>query len=455
VKNGATAEAANVLTSGALEELAGLPAAPLRLNRRLPALDYLRGFALLGILMMNIDDFAGPEGMWDIPVDMPKAAFTGWHAHLDIALVILRWLLGEGRMRSLFSILFGAGVVLLTVRLEHRRPGKSSADIYYRRNLWLLFFGLCHGFLIWWGDILVDYAVIALTLLYPLRRLHARTLLMVGMALWLAGGTFGSTHAMHTMNMLVAAPAQLTPPDRNLDSLPIAERALQQEEYEANVVSEMVEGKQDYLKGWKARIAGECFLLRLKFGSLWILEWLGAMVTGMGLYKSGFLTNQRPRREYAWIALVCYAVSVPITLTGLWHVFHADFRVASFDTWMALPYSTTVAAGTLANTSVILLLLRSGRFKHLFGWVAAVGRTAFSNYILTSVLLKTVFSWGPWKLYGELEFYQWACIVVAVWALNLCLSASWLHAFAFGPMEWLWRSLTYWKLQPWRLSSYQ
>lgn len=174
MRDAAIPEATGILPPGTPEEFAGPSLAPVRLSQRFPTLDCLRGFALLGILMMNIDDFAGPEGMWDIPIGMPKAAFTGWHAHLDIVLVTLRWLFGEGRMRSLFSMLFGAGVVLLTERLEGRRPGHSPAGIYYRRNLWLLLFGLCHGFLIWWGDILVDYSVMALVFLYPLRRLSTR-----------------------------------------------------------------------------------------------------------------------------------------------------------------------------------------------------------------------------------------------------------------------------------------
>lgn len=251
----------------------------------------------------------------------------------------------------------------------------------------------------------------------------------------------------------MAAPAQLSVPIVTSRRALSETKAAQQRAYEANVASEVVQGKHGYITGWKERIAGELFFLKLKFSSFWFFEWLGAMVTGMGLYKSGLLTNQRPRREYVLLALTGYAISFPLGLTGLWHVFHAGFSVASFDTWMALPYSTAVAAGTLANASVVLLLLRSGCFEHIFGWLAAVERTAFSNYIFTSLLLKMVFSWGPWKLYCELEFYQLFFTVAAVWALNLIASPLWLRVFAFGPLEWLWRSLTYWKLQPWQLST--
>src|ERR1700742_4145018 len=167
------------LPPGTPEEEAGPAEAPVRQARRLPTLDVLRGVALLGILMLNIEDFAGLEGLWDIPVGLIRPAFTGWHTGLDYTILTLKWLFAEGKMRSMFAMLFGAGVVLMTERLEKRSGAGRTTNIYYRRNLWLLVFGLCHGFILWFGDILVDYATIALVILYPLRRLSARLLLML------------------------------------------------------------------------------------------------------------------------------------------------------------------------------------------------------------------------------------------------------------------------------------
>jgi len=105
-------------------------------------------------------------------------------------------------------------------------------------------------------------------------------------------------------------------------------------------------------------------------------------------------------------------------------------------------------AGTLANVSILLLMVRSGWSRGIIGMVASVGRTAFSNYILTTIICRVLFAWGPWQLYGRLEYYQWYVIVAGVWAFNLIVSSLWLRIFAFGPLEWLWRSLTYWKRQP-------
>ena len=193
----------------------------------------------------------------------------------------------------------------------------------------------------------------------------------------------------------------------------------------------------------------------LKFESGWVLEWLGAMIMGMGLYKSGFLTNQRPVRYYVLCVIVGYTVSSPIVLIGLWHTWQAGITDAAVSKWMLLPYSLEAATGAFANTAFLLLLLRSSGVRWLLFPLSAVGRTAFSNYILTTVICQFIFAWGPWKLFGKLEYYQCLYVVAAIWAVNLVLSPLWLRFFTFGPLEWVWRSLTYWKRQPFLVSSFE
>ncbi len=138
-------------------------------------------------------------------------------------------------------------------------------------------------------------------------------------------------------------------------------------------------------------------------------------------------------------------------LTGLWQTYRAGFAAVANAEWMTNPYMIEVLSGSFANVCVGLLIVRSGRLRWLQILLAAVGRTALSNYIMTGLLCKWLFSWGPWKLYGQLDFYQWYIVVLAVWTLNMTLSWMWLRSFDFGPLEWLWRSLTYWKRQPWSL----
>lgn len=447
------AKMTETLPPGTPEELAGPAEAPVRRGMRFASLDVLRGFALLGILILNIENFAGYEALRDFPVGLIKPAFVGWHAHLDFAIVILKWVFAEGKMRGLFSMLFGAGAVLLTVRIERRCETGRAAVVFYRRNFWLLLFGICHGFLIWFGDILLPYAVLGLIFLYPLRRLAARKLIIVGLAIWLVGGTFGSLRFFHVADVLRsdahltaarAAGSAATPAQLAVIGAAESERKAES----ASAAEAIREGRLGYVAGWRYGVAHEQSLNKRAFRSLIVLEILGAMITGMGLYKAGFLTNQRPVKEYVRLALGGYAVSTPLVLIGLWHMYRDGFSAAADARWMSIPYTTEVVGAVLANASVLLLLVRSGRLRWVFHPLSAVGRTAFSNYILTSLICKVVFSWGPWKLYGKLEFYQWYLFVAGIWTVNLIISPLWLRVFAFGPLEWLWRSLTYWKRQP-------
>ena len=143
------------------ERLSDQLAAPIAATDRIASLDVLRGFALLGILLANIQDFASPTGiLHDIPLDVVSQ--RGAHHALDVAVMIAQWIFVEGKMRALFGLLFGAGTVLLLERIERRAGPELAADVFHRRNMWLLFFGIIHGTLIWNGDILLFYGSFAL-----------------------------------------------------------------------------------------------------------------------------------------------------------------------------------------------------------------------------------------------------------------------------------------------------
>lgn len=445
------------LPASAPEELAGPVEAPVTIGQRLPTLDVLRGFALLGILILNIEDFAGVESLVDFPTGLAKPAFVGWHAHLDWAIVILKWCFAEGRMRSLFTMLFGAGVILLTERLNRTSGADRAETIYYRRNAWLLVFGVLHGWILWFGDILIDYSASALLFLFPLRRLGARLLISLGLLLAIVGGTFSNVRAKHIPELLrtdsavkqaVAAGAGATREQKAL----LAHAADRQRADAAEAREEIRNGRLGFRSGWPYRRSQEKAFLAYKFGGLREFEYLGCMVLGMGLYKSGFLTNKRNPREYVAAAVAGYAISLPLTSIGLWQVWHSGFNPAAYARWLSIPYSLAAVAGAVADASVVLLLLRGKRLSALLLPLSAVGRTAFSNYLLTTVLCQFLFAWGPWKLFGKLEFYQYYIVVLGVWALNMAFSTLWLRHFAFGPFEWAWRSLTYWKRQPLRLA---
>ncbi len=150
--------------------------APVATQERISSVDALRGVAVLGILLVNIQVFG-----------LPFAAYMNPTAHggtggLNLAYWFTNLILFEGKMRTIFSMLFGAGVVLMTSRAEERGGGIGVADVYYRRTLWLILFGILHAYFIWWGDILYGYGLIGLAL-FPLRKARPKALIIAGILL--------------------------------------------------------------------------------------------------------------------------------------------------------------------------------------------------------------------------------------------------------------------------------
>ena len=176
---------------GAAEELAGPPhiavnpLQPVTRAERISSMDVLRGFSLMGILVMNITDFAYGFTNYAFPLSTVKPVFDGPHWKINTAVWFMRWIFAEGKMRAMFSMLFGAGVILLTERALARGAGIRAADIYTRRNLWLVVFGMLHGYLIWSGDILFYYGLAALLFLFPFRNVRVKRLM------WVAGDPAG------------------------------------------------------------------------------------------------------------------------------------------------------------------------------------------------------------------------------------------------------------------------
>jgi uncharacterized protein len=438
------------------EEEAGPFTAPVTVAERLPSLDVLRGFALLGILVLNVQDFASPTGiLHDIPLDVVSR--FGAHHTVDVAIMTFQWLFFEGKMRALFSILFGAGSVLLLERIERRQGEGRAADIFHRRNMWLVLFGLIHGALIWAGDILLIYGLLALLTLYPLRHVAGKYLIYTGLVLSLAGGTLGISNAMglgsalkHAMLQESARTAQLQGQKLTTDQVAaVQEAAATRNEELARLPKAVADGRRSYLQSEPDNASGDAAFIGVLFTTGWVFEVGGLLVAGMGLYKTGFLSGGLASKTYWKVAAIGYAISIPTVLIGLHHSRLFGFSDAVTTVWMFLPYGVEQVACMLANASLILLLVKGGVLLSVQRALAAVGRTAFTNYIMTSVVCQFLFKWGPWKLYGALEFHQDLYVVIGVWTLNVLFSTLWLSVFAFGPLEWIWRSLTYWKRQPW------
>lgn len=386
-------------------------------------LDTVRGVAVLGILLLNIIAFSMPA-----PAYFNPAAYGGSEG-IDLAAWFGNFVLFDGKMRGLFSFLFGASTLLVIERATAK--GESAAKVHYARMIWLLVFGLIHLWAIWWGDILNHYALIGMIAFF-FRNARVKTLLIVGCILLVIQFIISAFIPM------VAAMAQLAPGKPGM--------------------GEALEGlKQGFGQPSDAWLTEDVALHRGSWWSIavdrfseakWIplvgliqygWETLAYMLFGMAAYRNGMLTGQWERRRYIrWVA-IGFGIGIPAYVAlALW-MMRSEFglvEVTSATMVLTTPIRPLVIMGWAA---LIVLLMRPGGF--LTNRLAAAGRMAFTNYLGTSLICTTIFYGYGLGWYGELSRAEVYLVVLGVWALILLWSKPWLERFAYGPLEWVWRSL--------------
>lgn len=426
-------------------------AAPIARAERITALDALRGFALLGILLMNIVAM----GMYGNAYDDPTAAGGSTGANLWVWAVL--HVVAEGKMRAIFSLVFGAGIILLTSRLE--ATGRNSADVYYRRTTWLLLFGIVHAYLLWLGDILYPYALCAL-ILYAFRKMSARGLLITGsvvlglMSLAYIGEGFGTRSFVREGQAVMAASQR---GEKLTEKQEETKRRYEQREKRRHPDAAALKKDADEWRGNFFSVVGARGRLVGKFHSspyygpgnwdVWCM-----MLIGMGLMKLGILGGERSTKYYGMMVLIGYGIGLPLNSYTAWLIIKSNFE-PTLQQFASSTYDIGRLTVGLGHIGLIMLLSKLGAMKWLMNALGAVGQTAFSNYILTSVITAFYFTGYGFKMYGKLERYQLYYVVAAIWVFNLVASSIWVRHFRFGPLEWCWRSLTYWKRQPMRLAA--
>jgi uncharacterized protein len=434
--------------AGAAVEAVPPAAAPTSRAERITALDTLRGFALLGILLMNI-----------VPFGMHGAAYTdptvtGGAAGANLAVWAVLHVLAEGKMRCLFSMVFGAGVILLTSRLEARGGG---ADIYYRRTLWLLLFGVAHAYLLWLGDILYPYALCAL-ILYPVRKLPAKTLLRIGGIIVLFSALAYIGLGFKTQETIAQGRAAEQAAARGDKLTPEQEEARKEFEEWRKVHRPTPEELAKDAEEWRgsvpsvlqARARGVFFFHGKPFYHPFFWDIWSMMFIGMGLMKMQVLGAERPLRQYLGMALLGYGIGIPVNSYTAWLIIRSNFDPA-LHAFANSTYDIGRLSIALGHLGMVMIFCQRGWLRGLLSRLGAIGQMAFSNYILQSVICAFVFTGYGFGLYGRLQRYELYYVVAAVWVLQLIASPLWLRYYRFGPLEWAWRSLTYWKRQPLRL----
>ena len=406
-------------------------------SRRIESLDFIRGCALFGILIMNIVGMGlGPA--YDNPTVMGG----------DTGINLWTWFVVnvgfEGTQRGLFSILFGAGIILFTSRPD-------STDAYFRRNLWLIAFGLFNAWiLLWGGDILYFYGLTAL-FLFAFRNLSGRKLLGLGVAAFVLGAAWTGLETYNMLDLHKRAVAA--------ENVPVAERTEAQkkavdewqEESRGAPSPEMVTRlKQENQAGYASALLVRA--PRISENQSWgayryFFDIFGMMMIGMALFKLGVLTLEAKTRTYLAMMAGGYAIGMPLNLyEANWLMSHGFSGIARHQA--DITYDFARLAQTTGHLGLLGLFLKSDILPWLRQSMAAVGRMALTNYLSHSVVALVIFVLlGLW---GALERHQLYYIVFSIWAVQLVVSPIWLKHYHFGPVEWLWRYLTYGKPPPFR-----
>jgi uncharacterized protein len=389
---------------------------------RIESLDVLRGFAVLGILIVNAAYFAGGPRTAFVPHVMPLAVDDS-----SVWSWLLMHVLFEFKCITLFSMLFGASIYLVGGEFGDKQRG----PLLWRRLFWLAVFGLIHGVLLWYGDISLNYAIAGVFVIF-MRSWKPWVLLVLGLVL------------VGVSAWLIAHPW--------LESLSTPRAELLEQERNMLLTPEQFARLQGAMTGDIASVFDRNYRwwVPFMFGSLKFMtvRTVGVMMIGLALFKWGFLSGRSPAwlyRLFLALGLVAFAV----LLWSAWRGYTSEFPTRDITGFDSIVNQLLSPFGTLFYISLLILTLKSGAVRWLMDALAATGRMAFTNYIAQSVIMTGIF-WGGrgFGLFGQFDRVELTLLVFGIWIVQLIWSPLWLRYFAMGPLEWLWRSLTYMRLVP-------
>lgn len=401
-------------------------AGPITSSERSILLDALRGYALLGICMANMVAFIG----FYFVADEAKDALYAGQLN-DLADFLMEWLI-VGKFYSIFSLLFGIGFAIQLGRLEKRGEGVPR---YLRRLGILLLIGLAHLYLLWLGDIVALYAVMGAVLLL-FRNVGDKALLRWAVALWLV--PIGWSALIHFAGVDFAGPLYAKAVSM-LGAMGLADKGGPLPFFQnAPLV--------DHIRAHRAEVffrLGD-LVYQMRFTKVLAMFLIGLWVGRRAIYAN--LDQYRPLLRR--VAMIGLGLGLPLSAAKAYLAITANDRpVYEFAAECLYVLSTpTLALGYAAGFA---LLWAEGR-RGLLAWSAPAGRMALTNYLMQSVLMSIIFyGWGLGQIgkFGLVFVYPFS---LALFAVQLVYSSWWLARFRFGPVEWLWRTLTYGTAQPMR-----
>lgn len=423
--------------------------APLAAGDRIHSLDIMRGIVLCGILLMNITAF-GLYGSYSNPtVSGGSTGFNlfSWYANN---------MLFEGTMRALFSLLFGVGMFVLLDRLEKKGAGISGADIYFRRLTWLLVFGLIHGYLLLWtGEILFDYALLGF-IVYAFRNWRPRNL-VIAVAILLSVGTLWS-FIDYRSNIKFKDQAILA--EKNLSEGKELTGELKEAHYKWDKMER--EKSPEFVAEFNKKMQGNYFSLVAHLAPInretdtkWpyrydLWDILSMMLLGIAFYKWGILAAKKSYRFYGIMVAISYAIGLSVNYYESQSILNSNFSFLGFSR-ANITYDVGRVAMAIGHIGMIMLFSKTRYLGWLKMRISAVGKMALTNYIMHSVICMIVFTGVGFGLFGQLQRYELLYVVFSIWIFQLAVSPIWLRYFQYGPLEWIWRNLSYGKVFPFRV----
>ncbi len=420
-------------------------------DNRISEIDLLRGFALLGIFLMNIVAMAYPfEAYFNPNVFEVKTWYLPEDHKLSVGLTLnevlfsVSHVLVDQKMMGLFSLLFGVSTMLLLNNLREKQKGLK---FYFIRNIWLIVLGLLHGILLFIGDILLIYGLCAIVLV-----LFAR--LSAGWKFWLGVSIYCIPIVMQVLmqlslkdfsaeQLLMLDEVWNSRPEWIIDDIQFFRTASYQDIVWFNLQADSIDEANAILEWYWISIYIEGFSRSF-----------GLMLIGMASYRwgvmSGFCRTKFAANAdaiYSKMVAIGFGLGLLIACLGLTlNFYHAWSSLYSAIGGRVLNHVAT----PLMVCGYVALLMKASRhewfkFSIMGQGLQAVGRMALSNYIMQSLIGLLVFTGVGFGLYAQLNRLELLGVVLLVWGFQLCVSSLWLSRFRYGPLEWLWRCLTYMK----------
>ena len=421
--------------------------APLRTSDRIQSLDIMRGIVLFGILLMNINGMGLYHAYSDPTV---SGGATGWNLYTWITTNMFF----EGTMRALFSLLFGVGMFVLLDRLEKKGAGINAANIYFRRMTWMLVFGLIHAYLLLWvGEILYDYALMGF-LVYSFRNMAPKKLIMIAAFLFSAGTLWNYADYKKDVKLVEQVPLVNT---YKAEGKPLTKELKEADDkwqkLEAERSSAAVEEYNTNIRKGYFHVVGFLAAKNTNYNKQ-LYRWgpfdiLSMMLLGIALFKLNILSAKKSYRFYGIMALIGYSIGLSVNYYEVTMIMNSNFSFLSFSK-SDLTYDAGRVPVALGHIASIMLLCKLPLLNWLKSRLAAVGKMALTNYIMHSVIALFFFTGAGFGMFGKLQRHELLFVVFSIWIFQLIISPIWLKYFEFGPIEWLWRNLSYQKMHPLR-----